>query len=568
MPATASPRLARSMHRDALTSRTHPRAAWPWWLLGIAALVLGVFLRAWQLRSQMLLDDEWHAVRMLIRSDMDGIAGHFGLADYCIPLTLYYRWLYDHAALSEWSMHLPLLVAGVALLVVAPWLLRRSLSLATNATWVALLAVSPLLVYFSRTARPYALLALCGVVAFVAFRNWHERRGRGIGWAVAYVVATCFAGWAHLLSLVFTLWPLACAGVLALAGCASPRTRVEAWPMLRRLLLLGVVIAAVLVCLLGPPLINDWGAMAGKAGADSVSWTSFYQTLLMQFGVADAATLAVLLALGAIGAARLWRDERFLVGSVVSAMFVGMAVIAFARPAWVQHALVYARYATPMLPFLLLFVAAGIVAVVERMRVQALAMLACAAGIAAFVARGPLPSWFYAPNQFMGHALFQFDYDTRTNPYVTQLELGPVSPFFTELAKKPPRSVTLIETPARAISNFVPDPWLQRIHRQNVKFALASPVCGVGEWDEYPYTATGTRFTRMGKLADILDGATWGADYLVLRMHPWTLPPGKDFPWPVAWPDMAACAARVEARLGAPVYRDEGVVVFALKAAR
>lgn len=558
------------MRRDALNRRgANARTAWPWWLLGVAALVVGVFLRAWQLRSQMLLDDEWHAVRKLIGTGMDGIAGHFGLADYCIPLTLYYRWLYERGALSEWSMHLPLLVSGVALLVVAPLLLRRRLPVAVLATWLALLAVSPLLVYFSRTARPYALLALCGAVAFVAFGNWYERRGRGIGWATAYVVATCLAGWAHLLSLVFTLWPLACAGALALAGCASPRRRVEAWPLLRRVLLLGLVVAALLVCLLAPPLVNDWTAMAGKAGADSVSWTSLYRTLLLQFGVADAWMLAALFVLGAIGVARLWRSERFLVGSVLGATVVGMAVIALARPAWVQHALVYARYATPVLPLLLLFVAAGLAAVIERVRMQPLAALLCAAALAVLVVRGPLPSWYYAPNQFMGHALFQFDFDPRENPYVTQLELGPVSPFYRELAKRPPGSVTLIETPTRAISNFVPDPWLQRIHRQNVKFALASPVCGgVGEWDEYPYTATGARFARVGKLADILNGATWGADYLVLRMRPWTLPPGEDFPWPAPWPDMAACEAKVEAKLGAPAYRDDLVTVFALKSTR
>ena len=97
-----------------------------------------------------------------------------------------------------------------------------------------------------------------------------------------------------------------------------------------------------------------------------------------------------------------------------------------------------------------------------------------------------------------------------------------------------------------------------------MKYALASPVCGTGDWDEYPYTATGDRFSRVGRLADILDGATWGADYLVMRLHPWTLPPGKDFPWPVAWPDMPACVAAVAARLGEPAYRDDGIVVFAL----
>ncbi|MEO6688214.1 MAG: hypothetical protein ABIS07_03630, partial [Dokdonella sp.] len=71
-------------------------------------------------------------------------------------------------------------------------------------------------------------------------------------------------------------------------------------------------------------------------------------------------------------------------------------------------------------------------------------------------------------------------------------------------------------------------------------------------------------FRRMGKLADILDGATYGADYLVMRLQPWTLPPAPDFPWAVAWPDMSACVARVTARLGEPMYRDDQVVVFAL----
>ena len=91
---------------------------------------------------------------------------------------------------------------------------------------------------------------------------------------------------------------------------------------------------------------------------------------------------------------------------------------------------------------------------------------------------------------------------------------------------------------------------------------MLAPVCG-GEADEFPYTATGTRFRRVGKLADLMDGATWGADYLVLRMHSWSEPPGIDMPWP----DMAACVAKVGARLGEPVYRDDTITVFALAGA-
>ncbi|MFI4970864.1 MAG: hypothetical protein ACHP7D_11720, partial [Lysobacterales bacterium] len=266
-----------------------------------ASLAVGVFLRGYQLRSQMLVDDEWHAVRMLIRADAVGIAAHFGLADYCIPLTLYYRWLYDHAALSEWSMHLPLLVSGIALLVVAPWLLRATLSLPTRALWTGLLAISPALVLYSRTARPYALLALLGVVALVAFRNWHARNGDRRAWATVYLLAAFLAGWMHLLSLVFTLWPFAYYGVGALRDSAHAERRVTALCSLGAMFALGIATLIPLAIVLAPPLRNDWAAMAAKAGANSVTLESLYRTLLMQFGIVQAWLCVVLFALLVFG---------------------------------------------------------------------------------------------------------------------------------------------------------------------------------------------------------------------------------------------------------------------------
>jgi hypothetical protein len=64
----------------------------------------------------------------------------------------------------------------------------------------------------------------------------------------------------------------------------------------------------------------------------------------------------------------------------------------------------------------------------------------------------------------------------------------------------------------------------------------------------------------MARLGDLLDGATWGGDYLVLRLTPWSVPPGLE----QGWPDMVACTAKVTARLGEPVYRDAQIVVFSL----
>src|SRR5215470_12059409 len=129
-----------------------------WYLLLALALLAGIFLRVWQLDRQILLDDEWHAINKLLRAaDARDIATHFGLADYSIPLTLFYRFLYLHGGLTDWGMRAPMLLAGTGLLLAAPWLTRGMLPLSTRCLWAALIAISPLLTYHTRTARPYAV---------------------------------------------------------------------------------------------------------------------------------------------------------------------------------------------------------------------------------------------------------------------------------------------------------------------------------------------------------------------------------------------------------------------------
>jgi hypothetical protein len=549
---------ARAARKESIPPVTlRDRRAWPWFALAVVAFAAGAWLRLWQLRTQVLIDDEWHAVRMLIGADAKTIATHFGFADYCIPLTLYYRWLYDHGALSEWQMHLPLVIAGIAMPAVLPWLMRDRVAWPTRAVWLALLAISPVFVYLSRTARPYALDCLCAVVAIVAFERWQRDRHRR--WAVAYVLATVAAAWLHLLTIVFTLWPFVWFGLPALGDAWRRPTRASGARALIGIVVLALVTMGALALVLAPPLAGDWRSMAAKAGSGAVEGETLYRSLQMMFGVSSALPFGAMTILLALGIWRVWTRDRAFAAYVLSTSVVGASVIALSHAAWVQHAQTFVRYSLPVLPFVLLFVAEGLVFAVAQLRLQALACAAALFAILGLVAAGPIPRYYYFPNQLMGDALFQFDYAADRNPYATELDLGPVPPFYRDLASRPPGSITLIETPSRLISNYVPEVWYQAIHRQNVKFALAAPVCG-GEADEYPYTATGTAFRRVARLDQLLDGATWGADYLVLRMQPWSVPPGLE----QAWPDMAACAVKVGEKLGEPVYRDAQIVVFAL----
>lgn len=525
-----------------------------WRVLLIAALLVGVALRAWQADIQILLDDEWHAVHKLLRSDALDIATHLGYADYSIPLTLYYQALQRTIGLSEWDMHVPSLLAGIALLLVGPRLLARHCPLPVRAIWTSLVAVSPLLVYHSKIARPYALTSVLTFVAILSFQAWWLDRRRGQ--ASLYVAATALAGWLHPITLPFTLLPIAYAGARALV--ASDRR------LLRRVALLGVATAMPLVAALGPALVNDWTEFALKAGRDSVTVASAYRTLLMLAGTGSPFLAVPLLLAAAAGSVQLVRRTPDFALFVASTAGVGSVVVASSGAEWVSHPLVLARYLLPALPFLLLLAAEGLAAGLQAISAGR-AGVAVAAGLtAAAVFAGPIPGEWHYPNQFWGHLRYQFDYDPAHNPYVSQVPSRPAPAFYRSLGERPPGTVTIVEAPWRLESHFNALSLYQDTHRQRVKIGIVTPLCGIHDFGEFAEGREGMRMRWMTHLTAVLRGSFGDADYLIV--HPRPADVAAD-PGP-AWPDITGCIGAIEARLGPPVFRDDRIVAFALGPAR
>ena len=535
-----------------------------WLALLAVALLAGAFLRWYQLGTQILLDDEWHAINKLLHADAHDIATHFGFADYSIPLTLYFRFLYLHGGLTEWGMRLPMLLAGVGLLLAVPWIARASISRPTSAVWVGLMALSPMMVYHSRTARPYAITTLLCVVAIFAFRHWWQRDRQRWRWAALYVAAAFLSGYLHLITLAFALVPFLFYGVVALGDCAAPSRRAQGLRELRDLVVLGIATALPLAAALLPPLTNDWISLAAKAGTDSVTLHSGFRTLLICFGISSPWLLTVGIALGALGVHSVWQRDRELVAYLSFVVLVAIAAIAASHATWLQHPLNFARYIQPMVPFLLLALAEGIVRVLARVpRAGVQAGLAGAILAGAYFA-GPIPGYLYNPNQFMGDPYFQFDYDPAWNPYLTTLPHGPIPDFYRQLGSRPPRSVTLIETPWSLETDSDPQPLYQAVHRQYIKIALTTPECGVADYGNYPDSASGMRLDHFVHLSALLRGETASADYLVVHLRSWPKPAKP----PPQWPDVAStCLPMIEQRFGAPVYRDDDIEVFALSPA-
>lgn len=173
----------------------------------LGAVLVGAVLRAYQLPGQILVDDEWHAIHKAISSSYAGILTSFGLADYTIPIALYYKLAIDTVGLTEWVIRVPFLIAGTLTILIVPRMLRRHVGHRTSDVLACLLALSPLLVYYSRFARPYAIAVLCGTVAVLAFHAWWlEGRAR---YAVLYAVMASLTGYMTLVALPFVLGPFA-----------------------------------------------------------------------------------------------------------------------------------------------------------------------------------------------------------------------------------------------------------------------------------------------------------------------------------------------------------------------
>lgn len=515
----------------------------------LAAFLVGTALRVWQLDIQILIDDEWHAVHKLLRASPLDILTHLGYADYSIPLTLYYQQLQRTIGLSEWGMHVPSLVAGVGLLLVGPRLLARSFALPVRATWTMLVAISPLLVYHSKIARPYALTSLLTFVAVLAFRAWWvgcRRRD-----ALMYVAATFAAGWLHAITLPFTLLPFVYCGLRALRPLDARR--------LAAMAKVGAATALALALVLGPPIVNDWAQFSGKAGRGAVSLESAYRTLLMLAGTGAAPAGMFVFALAALGWWRVLRRERDLALYVGTVCVVGAAAVVASGAEWIAHPLVLARYLLPVVPFVMLFAAEGIVALVATPR-QWMGAVASGAIAAALLLTGPLPTEWHYPNQFWGHLRYQFDYDPAHNPYVQQVPNEPVPAFYTELGKRPPGTLTLIEAPWRLESHFNALSLYQDVHRQRIRIGLVTPVCGTYDFGEYPEGQPGMRMRWLVHLTSLLRGDTHGADYLII--HTTSRDVAAEPPPP--WPDLRGCMPLIEAKFGPAVYRDDRITVFAL----
>jgi Dolichyl-phosphate-mannose-protein mannosyltransferase len=558
----------------------------------ISAVLAGFFLRWYILRDQILVDDEWHGLFYVIGRSPGWLLTHFSVPGAtCIPQNIYNWAVGATFGWSELLLRLPLLVCGILCVVICPWLARDLIG-TRQAAWLALfLAISPILIFYSRFSRPYSAVAFLGFVSILCAARW-AREG-GWRWGALYVVTGILAVYFHLFAIIAVITPAlgavvyyACDRFLKKSETSEVKTSLGHW----------IIAAATIVVLSGllllPALIHSWGGTFSKiVRSASLEAPSLPWAMTLIAGTAQPVPVVLFWVLLIVGAVGLCQRNPWFGGTLVSLYPLHVLALAISRPDSVDVPLVIVRYSIPLVPVSLLLVACGIQYSLEafarrtgfKPMLQTLVAFACAL---ALVLAGPLPQTYAAPNNFTNHGAFQQRYTAIDWSHSFYSNFGSlednmqvavraedVSPFYKKLGDisgdRP-----IVEYPMMIGDHCNPLYYYQYFHRRHVLVGYETDVNALGSLmggnvygNNYidhvlslVHDPARLRFHNLVSMEDLPAMRARNVQYIVLHTRyesqlSQIAPP---------LPGLARLYQEYSQKLGPPIYKDGHIAVFQL----
>lgn len=565
-----------------------------WFIAGLVlAISVGVFLRLYLLRDQILLDDEWHGMNYAALSNsFSGVLTHFslGLAT-SIPLNVYNYILLKTIGWNETWIRLPSIVAGLLSLFIFPLLVRQTFNRRVTLIFTALLTISPFLIFYSRMARPYSLVVLFGFAAIWALYLWATRGGKK--YAAIYVSCACVTICLHLFTVVAMMVPLGIIALIALRDCLAKVSRKNRIfrPTLGPLTISAVLIAGVSAAFLKVGLTSSTASLIiGQDHMTLATLTGFASLLSGTANPVFISFFVVLLALGLLFTAK----ERWLLPSifVLSLIFYFIA-FAIVRPSLIHDSIVVTRYVTVLFPLGLLLVAVGIDTVASYFEsivpggrspaVRGILNGVCCFFIAGLGVAGPLPQIYSPPNNFTNHSVFENSYERRVwdeshvvpGPFDQSLSVRKedIPDFYWKIAHEP--NATIIEFPMSFVNAFNLYYYYQHFHRNRVLIGYL-PEINLSKvsyfiWVDPALSAVRPPrkfyFRNMVNLDDIESIRSSGAKYVILHTDLLGGEWKKNFDYPRQ--NYSALTGYLRENFiqafGSPIFSDEHIIVFQIQ---
>ncbi len=526
-------------------------------ILGVAVLI-GTWLRLTQITAQVLIDDEWHAVHQVLAHTPRDMLLDFGYADYSIPLGILDWWEAQTWGLSELTLRWPMLVCGLTTLIVLPMYVARRLGRPTAAIFALLLAISPLLVIFTRMARPYAITVLLGWTAHGAYQRYHAvPLGRWIAGS-AYALSAALATWLHPVVGAFAVAPLLW-GFAQLRNARATERRDLFFRWFKLALATGVLIAAAVL----PPLVAHPGSLAAKSGINFPDAQTLIGVWYAWFGTSSTVIVLICAALAAYGAPAVWRTLAVARTGALGVTLT-LVLVLVAGTMWSQIPVTLARYLLPFVPLLLLAVAAGAVRLAAPAATpptpsrRALAFAAMALPVVLLAVGSPLAFLFQRPNAQTQHLVNYIDFRPDHNPYVPQFEATPLSPFWSSLRHWPAGSLRIAAAPFYFESFDWDAPRWERLSGQTVLPGYLTGLCVKERAGEVPQDSR-FHFDNAVHLADTAEMRAKRIDYVAWQ-KPYVRVVGGSAEQMGA--QTAACEGMLRQRFGPPAFEDSHIIVF------
>ncbi len=557
----------------------------------VMALPAAVFLRSYLLGDQVLIDDEWHGIYYIIGKSPGWLLTHFSIPGAtCIPLNFYVWLLSVTTGWTEILLRLPSWIFGVLCVAVCPLLACKVVG-PSRAAWLSLLlAISPLLIFYSRLCRPYSAVVFLGFATLLLAARWRQTGGwwPAIWFAITGVLAVYF----HLFAIVTVAAPVLAAIVHECFLRFRRQPRVGPAPSLQSWLIVAGAMAVAGAILILPAMIHSLqGTFFTTALAGSLSLQPLPQLASLITGTNEPVLAGLFWLLLVVGAVDLCRRNPWFGGMLLSLYPLHALAILISRPDSAQVAIVLVRYAIILVPVSLLLVACGLQQVWEWAAAKlalrpGLQILAVTALVMVFVFAGPLPRCYVSPNNFTSHGVFQqtyrpidwarsfqSDFTPPDFPLVLTIRADEVSPFYRELAKAP-NGRPIVEYPMMVGNHCNPLYYYQHFHRRPVIVGYATDVsldhgmangyiygnCYIDQILSLVNQPAILRFRNLVSINDVAAMRARNAEYIILH---------KQFEaqlsvFAIPLPNIDGLSQAYRASLGAPAYEDANIVVFRL----
>ncbi len=387
-----------------------------WW---VPIFILAAFLRLYMLPGQILIDDEWHGIAFIFgKTFWEALTAFNPLNNSSPILTAYTLLLYRTLGISEMLLRIPVVLAGLASLIILPWSVKKIFGTRVALIFSALLAISPFLIFYSRFFRAYILIMLFSFWGLLSFFHWVTTGQRR--YAIFSVLSGSVAVYAHPISLVVVMIPFVLLFFIFCTRDYFPqffRSFAVVIPPQQFFALFSIT--ALLVMFL------SWPILAHRADLplfkDGISLNGLMDAVTLLCGTANF-PLVVIFVLMLIAGQILILKRQPLIGWIFATVILAYFLfLSFTGPFGIGNGFVMLRYMIPAVPMGILLVALALeyfckalgeipflYSTKARIFISSLPVIF----VGLLLAFGPIIDIYVYPNNFTNHSAFQGSYQS------------------------------------------------------------------------------------------------------------------------------------------------------------